>query len=775
MIGIRGHASSAAHAEDARKPLEMWAGVECTINRIGERFRDQLHDAGHYERPDDVARLASLGVRTVRYPILWERHHSDESAWKFTDRALAEFRRHDIDVVAGLVHHGSGPAFTNLLDEGFAKGLAMFAQRVARRYPWLKRFTPVNEPLTTARFAGLYGVWYPHGRSDRAFVTAMINQAHAIQLAMAAIREITPDAELVQTEDLAYIHSTPTLSYQARFENERRWLTFDLLHGRVRAGHRLWVYLRRAAPVASLLDQIAERSDDPAARPAIVGVNHYLTSERFLDDRIEAYPRRMHGGNRRHRYVDVEAVRVLNDGALGPHELLMQTWQRYRRPIVVTEAHLACTREQQMRWLHEVWTAAQEARVDGADVVAVTAWSAFGSFDWRSLLTREDGAYESGLFDLRSPEPRATALVPMVRALATTGSYDHPALDALAWWKRDERILHPARIVLPPDIQRATHVGPSLGGPSARPLLVTGAAGTLGRAFTLLSHERGLRCVARTRQQLDIADRTRVVAELEALRPWAVVNAAGWVRVDQAEHEVDACMRANAHAAHVLAEECASRGIAFVTFSSDLVFGGQDDRPYVESDTANPLNVYGRSKLEGERLTRHAMPEALIVRTSAFFGDWDDWNFVSRALATVHAGGVVQAPDDAVVSPTYVSDLVHATLDLLIDRESGVWHLANVGALSWIDLARLAARVARLDPTRIEPCAAWDIGWTAPRPDWSVLGSERGSLLPDVEDAVERYTRSRAWERVAGTLRTAGFTGEIIGPDAGATHLQATT
>ena len=773
MTPARGPASTARHADDATRPPDMWAGLECTINRVGSRFRDQLMYAHHYERPEDVERIASLGVRAVRYPVLWERHADNEDAWVVTDRALDNLRRHGIDVIAGLVHHGSGPSHTDLLDPEFADGLASFARTVAQRYPWIRRFTPINEPLTTARFAALYGLWYPHRKSDRAFVTAIVNQAAAIQRAMSAIREIVPDAELIQTEDLGFIHSTPKLSYQARFENERRWLTFDLLTGRVKPGHRLWTYLRRSAGVSELLQSICETAADPAAQPAILGVNHYLTSERFLDDRTDFYPAWMYGGNGRHRYVDVEAVRVLQEGPLGPAELLRQTWERFHRPIAVTEVHLACTREQQMRWLHEVWNAAVDVRREGIDVVAVTAWSAFGAYDWKSLLTKDELAYESGLFDVRAPAPRETALVPMVRSLAAKGTYDHPALDAVSWWRRDDRILHP-RIV-------RTHALPDLNNrlrshsSSQRPILVTGGAGTLGRAIAMLANERGLPCVVRTRRDLDISDRDRVRSEMRSIRPWAVVNAAGWVRVDQAEDDVNGCMRANTIGAHTLAEECAAHEVAFVSFSSDLVFSGNVNRPYVESDDPAPLNVYGRSKFESEKRVLSSMPNALVVRTGAFFGDWDDWNFVSRSLATLHSGGTVHAPGDATVSPTYVSDLVHATLDLLIDGERGIWHLANVGAVSWVDLARLAARRARLDVTRIVQCDCCDIGWTAPRPVWSVLGSERATLLPMLDNAIARYIKSRAWERIARSLRPGGTVAGSNGLPSRAAHLQATT
>ena len=106
--------------------------------------------------------------------------------------------------------------------------------------------------------------------------------------------------------------------------------------------------------------------------------------------------------------------------------------------------------------------------------------------------------------------------------------------------------------------------------------------------------------------------------------------------------------------------------------------------PYVESDPVGPLNVYGRTKIEAERRVLALDPAALVVRTSAFFGPSDRANFVTRVLDTLERGETVRAASDAIVSPTYVPDLVNRALDLLIDGAAGVWHLANAGALSWI-------------------------------------------------------------------------------------------
>ena len=137
------------------------------------------------------------------------------------------------------MHHGSGPAFTNMLDEKFPELLAAYAREVAQKFPWIEYYTPVNEPLTTARFSGLYGIWYPHSCDDHNFLTMLLHEMKATVLAMQEIRKINPKAKLVQTEDLGKSYSTPLLKDQARFENERRWITFDLLLGRVDKSHFL--------------------------------------------------------------------------------------------------------------------------------------------------------------------------------------------------------------------------------------------------------------------------------------------------------------------------------------------------------------------------------------------------------------------------------------------------------------------------------------------------------------------------------------------------------
>jgi dTDP-4-dehydrorhamnose reductase len=276
---------------------------------------------------------------------------------------------------------------------------------------------------------------------------------------------------------------------------------------------------------------------------------------------------------------------------------------------------------------------------------------------------------------------------------------------------------------------------------SIRPLLVAGAHGTLGRAVERICHTRGLVVVALGRGELDVTSPEAVESMLDKVRPWAVLNAAGYVRVDAAETDAGQCFRENATGPAVLAAACVQRGLSFLTFSSDLVFDGAQNEPYTESSVPNPLNVYGRSKLAAEQRVLAVHPQALVVRTSAFFSGWDEFNFVHFALQAARRGQPFEAADDVRISPTYVPDLVNTSLDLLLDEAAGIWHVANQGACTWAELARMAAQHAGLSPDFVVPRPMVDFGLAAARPRQSVLVSERGIVLPSLEHALSRCWR----------------------------------
>lgn len=715
----------------AARSLELWGGLECTVVRIRNRTRNQIAETGHLDRIADLDAIAALGLRTLRYPVLWETvapDDPDRPDWRWHDERLHRLRALGIAPIAGLMHHGSGPAYTDLLDPALPEMLARHAARVAERYPWIDRYTPVNEPLTTARFSGLYGHWQPHGRDTQTFLRTLVVQCRAVVLAMRAIRRINPAAQLVQTEDLGKVFATPRLRYQADYENERRWLSLDLLCGRIDRRHP-WHEIFVAHGVGE--DELDCFVAAPCV-PDIVGINHYLTSERYLDHRVEDYPACHAARNGRHAYADVEAVRAgLPPGDIGPQARLREAWGRYGLPLAVTEAHHGGPRDEQLRWLIEVWNAATTLRAQDVDLRAVTVWSLLGCVDWNSLLVESHRHYECGVFDTRCTPPRPTALARAATALATSGRYEHPVLDSGGWWRRNARPYRPAPT-------RASTPAPAVLAAPPRCIAIAGATGTLGQAFARVCEHRGLPYELLRRADMDIADAGLVEAALALHRPWAVINAAGYVRVDHAEHEADRCFRENTFGAETVARACARLGIPYVTFSSDLVFDGQLGRAYIESDSVCPRGTYGESKAEAERRVAEVWPQALVIRTSAFFGPWDRFNFVHAALRALAAGQRIEASDEIYVSPTYVPDLANGVLDLLIDGTTGVWHLANQGEMSWHELALRAARAAGVAAASLRRTRDGDRGVTA-------LTSERGLILPHVDGAIERFVRERAF------------------------------
>ena len=182
--------------------------------------------------------------------------------------------------------------------------------------------------------------------------------------------------------------------------------------------------------------------DNPCP-PDVIGVDYYVTSERFLDERVERYPASAVGGNGRHQYADLEAVRVCAEGIGGLEPLGRDVWRRYRRSLAFTEVHLASDVQQQGCWFGEAWDAACQLRREGVDVEAVTAWALLGAYDWDCLVTRCVGTYEPGVFELTPDGPRPTALAALLRDLATQGGHEHADSDTQGWWRRPERLLYP--------------------------------------------------------------------------------------------------------------------------------------------------------------------------------------------------------------------------------------------------------------------------------------------------------------------------------------------
>ncbi|MBL7856507.1 MAG: sugar nucleotide-binding protein [Cyclobacteriaceae bacterium] len=697
--------------------------MECTINRIGNTYRDQLSETGHYTRWDTAGLFKSLNLQALRYPILWERYEPScgyNINWSPAQKELKQLRDLDIKPIVGLLHHGSGPRHTNLLDDHFAEKFSVYAGRVAAQFPDIEDYCPVNEPLTTARFSGLYGLWYPHQQSSLSFARMLINQLKGVVLAMRAIRKINPKARLIQTEDLSKVHSTHTLTYQAEFENERRWLTYDLLGGHITSGSRMWKYFTSLGIDERELEFFLEHS----CMPDILGLNYYVTSERYLDERCDLYPGVKPGGNGIHAYVDVDAYR--HHQAIGLASLVEEVAERYTQPLAITESHLACTREEQMRWLKEIWTTCCQAKARGIKIEAVTAWALFGAYDWDSLVTKAQGHYEVGVFDIRK-HIRPTAISKMISSLGAYGDFYHPLLDEKGWWQSGNRNV------------------PDASAKNRRPLLIIGKHGTLATAYAKACVQRSIFQISLSRHDIDITNLEDVINTMEAHNPWGVINASGYVNVDEAESQQSECFMLNVAGPEILARACRDRGIPFMTFSSDQVFSGNKKTPYKEGDVVAPVNHYGVTKAQSEKMVASAYPEALIIRTSAFFGPWDNFNFAHTVLNALENKTDFCVVRDVVISPTYVPHLVQFSLDLFIDQEEGIWHLSNDGGiLSWADFARELAARGGYKYDQLKSTGVNEMNWKAKRPVYSVLQSGRGATMPTLERAIDDFFNQRA-------------------------------
>jgi dTDP-4-dehydrorhamnose reductase len=256
-------------------------------------------------------------------------------------------------------------------------------------------------------------------------------------------------------------------------------------------------------------------------------------------------------------------------------------------------------------------------------------------------------------------------------------------------------------------------------------VLVTGAGGQLG--LDLLDAFADHAVVGRTRVQLDVTDAQAVAAVVQELRPAVVLDAAAWTDVDGCERDPERAHRVNALGPWHLARACGDVGARLVTVSSDHVFGGgtakdtaaTQRRPRSELDPVAPVNAYGRSKAEAERLVRGTLPEHLIVRTGWLAGARGD-NFVTRILRLARERGRLEVVDDQVGALTRTRDLAAAIRELVTHGHHGTVHRTATGWCSRYELARATVRLAGLG-VPVEPVTSETLGRDARRPTWSVL------------------------------------------------------
>ena len=314
---------------------------------------------------------------------------------------------------------------------------------------------------------------------------------------MQAIRKINPQAKLIQTEDLAKTFSTPLLAFQAAFENERRWVTFDLLCGRLTKGMAMYNYFRRLGIEEAELQFFI---DNPCP-PDIMGCNYYITSERFLDDALHNHNPSTHGGNEVVPYADVEAIRMSHTQPWGLKVLIREAWERFKLPVAITECHLSCTREEQLRWVKACYDDLIELKSEGIDVRALTAWALCGAYGWNRLLTDPAMQYESGVFDTSDGSLRETALAVLIRSLAARQALPVKLKEICSqpgWWH--------------------TNGGLKKSNPAIAPFWVVNAGEALKEEFKHIGSLRKLPYRFLSTQEFNA-----LMSDVEAPRPWGYI------------------------------------------------------------------------------------------------------------------------------------------------------------------------------------------------------------------------------------------------------------
>ena len=378
-----------------------------TIQWQGRRVRrDEMDECGHYEHwRQDLDLVREIGVDNLRYgPPLYTTHLGDgKYDWDFADQTFGRLKELQITPIADLCHFGVPDWIGGFDDPDWPALFATYAGAFARRFPWVRLFTPVNEIFVAATFSGLLGWWNERGSSDRAFVTALRNLCKANVLAMHAILDATPAARFIQSESSEYFHSDEPASIpRAGFLNQRRFLSLDLTYG-----HPIDVEMYEY-----LLDNGMTRDeyhwfrDHHVKSHCVMGNDYYATNE--------------------HR-VKADGTVEPSGEIFGYYVITHQYYSRYRLPVMHTETNTKDP-EAAPNWLNKEWANMHRLKQDGVPIFGFTWYSLTDQIDWDTALREKNGRVNAcGLYDLnRQIRPVGKAyqrLINLWRDILPTESY----------------------------------------------------------------------------------------------------------------------------------------------------------------------------------------------------------------------------------------------------------------------------------------------------------------------------------------------------------------
>jgi dTDP-4-dehydrorhamnose reductase len=283
-------------------------------------------------------------------------------------------------------------------------------------------------------------------------------------------------------------------------------------------------------------------------------------------------------------------------------------------------------------------------------------------------------------------------------------------------------------------------------------VLVTGANGQLGRSLQTLAPEieSAMEILFTDADTLDICDKEVLMEYVGDKKPSYIINCAAYTAVDKAEDDEIVCMRINSEAVRNLGEAATSVGAKIIHISTDYVFDGANNVPYVETDYTCPTSTYGRSKQRGELLLRAVCPDAVIIRTAWLYSEYGN-NFMLTMLRLGKEKKTIDVVFDQVGTPTYAGDLAKAIVDIIQSAEaghfkSGIYHYSNEGICSWYDFARKIFELADL-PCRAMPIDSKNYPTRAVRPHYSVLNKAKvkkayNLVIPHWEDSLKKAIKN---------------------------------
>jgi dTDP-4-dehydrorhamnose reductase len=277
---------------------------------------------------------------------------------------------------------------------------------------------------------------------------------------------------------------------------------------------------------------------------------------------------------------------------------------------------------------------------------------------------------------------------------------------------------------------------------------VIGAKGMLGRDLmgTLLSSLPDDEVVGWDIEEIDIQKERDTVFKIEKLQPDIVIHIAAYTDVDGCESDEGRAFAVNAEGTRYVALAVSRCQAKMVYLSTDYVFDGNKREPYLESDIPHPLNVYGRSKLQGERYVQELVKKALIIRTQWLYGRYGR-NFVTAILQQAKEKGVLSIVNDQMGSPTYTTDLAKAISVLIQFDAQGIYHVANSDLCSWYTFGQAILELSGMDKVRVIPISSMELRRRATRPSYSVLNcqklkQETGLALRPWSEALRDYLRT---------------------------------